>query len=167
MKVVSRTKVRADAQTILDSIRRLVQTIRHSSKECEKRLGVSSAQLFILQKIADSHQALSVNDLAKRTRTHQSSVSVVVSKLVRRKLIQRSRSKMDSRAVELKLSHRGLTLLQNSPDLIQERLTKAVAKMQDRDRKNLIRGLNVFIQKAGLDKEKPSLFFEDERIVKA
>ena len=68
-------KTKKATQNILDSIRRIVHGLRVSSKIAEKELGISGAQLFILQKLSQSNR-LSINELAERTLTHQSSVSV-------------------------------------------------------------------------------------------
>ena len=64
---------------VLDAIRRVVRTLREASRHSEKAAGISAAQLFVLQRLAGTG-GLSVNELAARTLTHQSSVSVVVSK---------------------------------------------------------------------------------------
>src|SRR4051794_8130303 len=70
-----------DVRAIMDAIRRIVRVLRVSSRAAEKQVGLSGAQLFVLHKLADT-PALSLNELADRTRTHQSSVSVVVQRLV-------------------------------------------------------------------------------------
>ena len=73
-----RGQAELEARTILDSIRGIVQVLRESSRAAEERVGLSGAQLFVLQKLGEGGGA-SLNELAARTRTHQSSVSVVVS----------------------------------------------------------------------------------------
>jgi DNA-binding MarR family transcriptional regulator len=60
---------------VLDAVRRIVQALRESSRQAERQVGLSGAQLFVLQKLAES-PASSVNELAARTHTHQSSVSL-------------------------------------------------------------------------------------------
>ena len=80
---------RDQTRQVLDSIRRIVQLLRESSHEAEAR-GLTGAQLFVLRTAADS-PGLSVGALAERTRTHQSSVSVVVARLVEQGLLERTR----------------------------------------------------------------------------
>ena len=70
-----------EVQAVLDGVRRIVHALRASSRRAEQDYGLSGAQLFVLQRLADA-PALSVNELAARTHTHQSSVSTVVAKLV-------------------------------------------------------------------------------------
>src|SRR5262252_4644706 len=96
-----------DTRAVLDSLRRIVQALRESSRQAEVQVGLSGAQLFVLQKLAET-PSLSLNDLAERTRTHQSSVSTVVSRLVGEGYIRRVRSLNDGRRLELTLSARGL-----------------------------------------------------------
>src|SRR5262245_40728501 len=41
-----------DLRAILDGLRRVVQVLRESSRAAERRIGLSSAQLFVLQRLA-------------------------------------------------------------------------------------------------------------------
>lgn len=150
-----------DAQDILDSIRRLVRGLRHSSIEAERRHGLSSAQLFVLSTLADSGTPLSVNDLAARTLTHQSSVSVVASKLFARGLIRKRRATADSRRVELVLTERGKRALGKDPEPLQGRLIEAIEGLDPVLRHRLARGFREILAASGLDREKAALFFED------
>jgi DNA-binding MarR family transcriptional regulator len=69
----SRAPLSPEASAVVDDIRRIVAALRASSRGAERAVGVTGAQLFVLQVLA-REQALSVNELAERTRTHQSTV---------------------------------------------------------------------------------------------
>ena len=79
----------ADVRAVLDGVRRIVQSLRESSRWAEKHVGMTGAQLFVLQKLEES-PAQSLNDLAARTHTHQSSVSTIVARLVDQGLVTRT-----------------------------------------------------------------------------
>src|ERR1700755_1926727 len=117
-----------DIQAILDGIRFLVHRLRESSREAERKLGLSSAQIFVLQHLSAAG-ALSINDLAARTYTHQSSVSVVVSRLVRKGLVKRGRAAADGRRSALSLSDKGRRLLQAAPDVPQAGLIRSLRRL--------------------------------------
>src|SRR4051812_42336870 len=68
----------AEVTRVLDDLRRIVRTLRTASRAAEVELGVSGAQLFVLKTLAVS-PGIALNE---RTRTHQSTVSVVVKRLV-------------------------------------------------------------------------------------
>src|SRR4051794_23625438 len=134
-----------DVRSILDSIRRIVRTIRVASRAAEKEVGLTGAQLFVLHHLAES-PAISMNDLADRTRTHQSSVSVVVQRLVDRGLIVRERSGSDARRVELTLTAAARGLLKKSPGAAQDRLIDAVEQLPVASRQRLAKLLERLVQ---------------------
>jgi DNA-binding MarR family transcriptional regulator len=150
-----------DASRILDDFRRIVRGLRVSSRAAERDLGISGAQLFVLQKLGDG-SVLSVSELARRTLTDQSSVSVVAARLVARGLILRTVSPLDARRVALRLSAKGRAVLAKAPSTPQERLVAAVAEMTPGQRKKLAGLLGTVVARAGLAEESSEMFFEDE-----
>jgi DNA-binding MarR family transcriptional regulator len=133
------------ARDVLDCIRRIEQVIRVASRRSERAVGLSAAQLFILEKLADS-KAVSLNELARRTATHQSSASVVVAKLVDGGLVERNRSRRDKRKHELSLTGRGRSLLRRAPGAAQKQLMAALAGMRPARVKQLATLLNEFVE---------------------
>jgi len=151
---------RNGTQEVLDAVRRIVQSLRESSRRAERHVGVSGAQLFVLQKLAES-PSLSVNDLADRTHTHQSSVSTVVARLVDGGLVRRARSGDDGRSVRLSLTPRGARLAARVPGLPQERLVRGVEQLSSSRRRQLASALGALAQAMDAADVPPPMFFED------
>ncbi len=162
MTAARRNALQFETQDVLDAIRKIVKSIRQASKSSEKKIGLSAAQLFVLQKIAESDRPLRINDLAEKTLTHQSSVSVVVAKLAKQKLVERLKSKEDARAAEVRLTSKGAEILRGRSPLIQERLVTGISRLSAVERRGLVKGLQALLEKSGINEEQPSLFFEDE-----
>ena len=78
----------------LNAVRSIVRALRINTRAIELKMGISLAQLFVLQQLAEK-PAESLNELAERTATHQSSVSVVVRRLVERGYVSRTASALD------------------------------------------------------------------------
>ena len=110
----TRSAAARDVRSVLDSIRRIVQALRVFDRSAEKQVGLSGAQLFVLGRLA-AEPRLSLNELAERTHTHQSSVSVVVQRLVDRKLVKRTHDEADGRRLELSLTAAGAALSRRAP----------------------------------------------------
>lgn len=146
----------------MDDLRRIVQVLRESSRAAEQRLGVTGAQLFVLRALTDE-RALSLNALAERTRTHQSTVSVVVKRLVRKNLVRRKTSTSDGRRVELELSPQGRALLARAPHAAQDQLIAGIERLSARERGALARGLGSLAQHMGLRSDPATMFFEEQR----
>ncbi len=112
---------RADVVRVVDAIRSIIQSLRISGRAVEQQLGISSAQLYVLQQLAD-RPAQSINDLAYNTFTHQSSVSMVVSRLVDGDLVRRTPARGDARRVSISLTPTGRAVVRRAPHTAQARL---------------------------------------------
>lgn len=148
-------------RAVLDAVRAIVHALRASSRWAEKHMGVSGAQLFVLQRIGEK-PGLSINDLAVSTHTHQSSVSTVVSRLVAQKLVRRRRSAADRRTVELSLTARGQRVVEQSPDLAQYRLIAAVEDLPAARRRQLASLLTEVARGMDAADHAPRMFFEEQ-----
>jgi MarR family transcriptional regulator, lower aerobic nicotinate degradation pathway regulator len=154
------------ARDVLNSLRQIVRSLRVSARNAEQRVGLSGAQLFVLQCLA-RQSPCSVNELAARTATDQSSVSVVVSRLVARGYVKRAASKVDRRRVELSLSASGRALLTSAPEAVQDRLLAALGGMEHAELAQLSRLLSKVVKLADVSGETASLFFEDGPVLRA
>lgn len=150
----------AETRAVLDSIRRIVRTLHESSRAAEKQVGVTGAQLFVLQKLAES-PGLSLNDLAARTHTHQSSVSTVVSRLVDRGFVRRAPARADARRLELRLSVGGRRVIGRAPDAAQTRLIQAVEQLPASRRRALAQALVDVTTAMDLAGREPLMFFDE------
>jgi DNA-binding MarR family transcriptional regulator len=147
---------------VFNSLRRLVHSLHHASRNTERRLGVTGAQLFVLTQLRAT-PSLSINALAERTMTHQSTVSVVVRRLVRRKLVKKARAAADARRVELTLTPAGSALLRRAPEeSAQVQLARAIGELDAADRHAMADGLQRLVRALGADAEATPMFFESQ-----
>ena len=100
---------------VVDAVQRLIRTLRVASRRVEVATGISAAQLFVLQRLAD-RPALSLAALANATMTDRSSVAHVVDRLERVGLVQRERSQADRRRVEIAATAAGRRLVARGPE---------------------------------------------------
>jgi DNA-binding MarR family transcriptional regulator len=176
-----------EASGVLDDLRRIVRALRESSRAAERRLGVSGAQLFVLRALADVRAAageprtlagghaslarprarlepegLSLNALAARTRTHQSTVSVVVKRLVEHGLLTRTTSALDARRVEIRLTRRGRAVLERAPLAAQDKLIAGIERLPRKERVVLAGALRGLVTAMQLDDQPAVMFFEED-----
>src|SRR6185436_9241289 len=143
---------------VLDAIRRIVRALRESSRAAEGAVGIGAAQLFVLHRLAASP---ALNELAARTFTHQSSVSVVVSRLVERGLLTRTRGGgEDGRRISISVTPAGRALLAKAPSAAQERLVAGLALMGAAPRHELAALLGRLVDLMALPDRSPPMFFE-------
>lgn len=149
----------ADISRSMDAIRAVVRALRINTRAIELEIGISLAQLFVLQQVAH-RPATSLNDLAERTATHQSSVSVVVRRLVDRGLVTRRPDTTDKRRVQIELTPAGEQLLVGAPETIQIRLMTALEQLIPAERKQLAQLLTKWLDAAKINYASPPMLDE-------
>jgi DNA-binding MarR family transcriptional regulator len=152
----------SSAAAVLVALRRIVRFLRLVDRKAEAAVGLSAAQLFVLQALHDE-PASSLADLAERTLTDQSSVSTVVAKLVEQRLVTRKISLEDRRRAELTLTAAGERVVRKAPRVPQTRLAEAVRTMDPAKREQLVESIEALVIALGADEVSPAMFFEDEK----
>ena len=151
-----------DARRALDALRRLVGALRSSSRTAVRDAGVTGAQLFVLQQLADRPRQ-SISELADATRTRQNSVSDVIARLVKLGLVTRDVAADDARRAVVSLTRAGQAALRVSPPTAQSTLLAAFQALSQARRRTLAVALESWVEEAGLAKTPPTMFFEKPR----
>jgi DNA-binding MarR family transcriptional regulator len=156
-------EVSSSSAGTLRALRRLVRALRLADRAAESRLGLSAAQLFVLERLAEGPVG-SMAELAGRTLTDASSVSVVVQRLSERGLVVRATASDDARRTTLRLSSAGRRLLTTAPRSPQAELLEAMEQLSAPERRELERLLERVVRGMGIDENAPTpMFFEGER----
>ena len=140
-------------------IRALVAALQTSARAVEEHTGLTNAQLFLLRQIAGSDR-LTINDLSHRTSAAQSSVSVVVARLVRAGHVKRGRVAGDGRRVTLTATARGRTAVRKAPPPATERLLEALGAITASDARSISRGVGALLSRLGTVEDAAPLLFE-------
>lgn len=151
----------AHARAVLNALRRTIRAFRAAAQAAEEVLGVSGAQHFVLEKLADA-PSLSLNDLAARTMTHKSSVSVVVSRLVERGLVRRRRSSSDGRSIVVTLTPAGRRALERAPESAQSRMLEALRHIPPGQLAEFAALFERFTDALGVGTLEPEMIFEED-----
>ena len=151
----------SDIRRSMDAIRAVVRSLRLNTRAIEQKIGISLAQLYVLQQVAE-RPAESLNDLAERTATHQSSVSVVVRRLVDRGLVSRRSSTVDKRRVQIAVTPAGHAVLKGAPRTIQLRLVTAMDSLSPAERHQLAELLERWLGAAGISYTSPPMMGEED-----
>lgn len=150
----------------MNAVRSIVRAQRINTRAIELKMGISLAQLFVLQQLAE-RPAESLNELADRTATHQSSVSVVVRRLVERGFVSRTASPADKRRIEIDVTPAGRALLTGAPPTIQSQLIAGLSTMSIDDQEMLADLLERWLKTAKIDLAAPPMLGEMEEEAEA
>ena len=133
---------------VVNGIRRLDRGLRLAARAVERDTRLSAAQLFVLQHLAES-EASSMNQLAARTMTDRSSVSVVVDRLEHAGLVSRSVAADDRRRSEIRITRSGRAVLRRAPTPPTDLLIDALRRMPATRVQQLGRALDILNDRLG------------------
>ena len=143
----------------LERLRTLIAALSQSARAVERSTGITNAQLFLLQQLAEV-ESLSVNDLAARARTQQSTVSIVVARLVRAGLAAKRKSADDRRIAVISLTPKGRRLLRHAPAPPASALLRAIEALPLREARSLADGMDALVRALDLSPSKVTMLFE-------
>lgn len=150
-----------DVRVTLDAIRRLVRALR--SPRCSNGTpALTAGERFVLHALRDQ-SAQSLNELAERTCTDQSTASPVVERLRSRGLLRRERSAQDGRRVVIALTRVGRAAIDEAPPAPQAAIVAALDRLSAGDRHVIAQSLTRLAFAMGLRHERASMLFEDAR----
>lgn len=151
-----------EAHSVLNSFRCLVKSLRLADRAGLKEHGLGASQLYVLHELK-RESPLSVNELAQRTATDQSTVSVVVAKLIEKGFVTRERSELDARRLDLTLTAKGHLLLKRLPPPIQWSIIEGVQRLPPARARALAESLQEICDELGIADAHPPMLMQDAR----
>ena len=110
---------RVDSREILIALRRIMRAVDQHSKQLERRIGLTVPQILVLQAVGEAG-SLQISKLAQRVSLSQATVTSILDRLERKKLLSRKRNSQDRRVVTVSLTAQGARQIENLPGLLQE-----------------------------------------------
>lgn len=154
-----RHRLAPDLARALNSLRRIVRAGRGATQAVESRFGISSAQLYVLQTLAEM-PGMSIKDLVAVTLTTNSSVSEVVGRLVDSGLVIRDTAADDRRRKVLTLTDAGREIVRHSPQTIQQHLIDGFIRLPANDQHALASSLEEWCRLSGFADVPATMLFE-------
>jgi DNA-binding MarR family transcriptional regulator len=123
----------------------IFKALQRQLSTVEKSFGISGSQIAILHEIAKNPN-IGSSELSKRLHIHQSTCSLLITKLIKKKLITKIQSKDDHRMVMLKLNEAALKLLKKVPKPTEGLLTDALKSLTSAQLNELKKDLKIIVK---------------------
>jgi DNA-binding MarR family transcriptional regulator len=122
-----------DYDDILISIRRIMRAIDLQSKRLVKQSGLTAPQLVVMQSLRKAGKA-SPTLVAKDVALSQATITSILDRLEKAKLVRRERSETDKRIVYACLTEEGARRLEEAPELLQAGFLRQYRQLADWER---------------------------------
>jgi DNA-binding MarR family transcriptional regulator len=136
-----------DYKNILIKIRRIVRSINLESKKVQKDFGVSIPQILCLEflKASPGYQATQ-RSIRDHLNLNSSTVTGIIGRLEKKGFLARLPKSGDKRVMHITLTSSGDTLLEQTPDLFQQRLDERLKRLPSEELDRIGSALDLLIE---------------------
>ena len=131
---------------VLKHFREIFIQAKSELKDNVKKTGLSGAQLWIMQQVYNFN-GISNAELAKNLTIHVSTCSLLVNKLIKKNLIEKTRDPKDERKIVLTLSPKGKQLMAKAPKSPEGAIPSTLKKLNIEELEELNTVLTKFAKK--------------------
>lgn len=131
---------------VLKHFREIFIQAKSELKENVKKTGLSGAQLWVMQQVYNFN-GISNAELAKNITIHVSTSSILVNKLIKKNLIEKTRDPKDERKIVLTLSPKGKQLMAKAPKSPEGAIPSTLKKLNIEELEELNTVLTKFAKK--------------------
>jgi len=131
---------------VLKHFREIFIQAKSELKDNVKKTGLSGSQLWIMQQIYNFN-GISNSELAKNLTLHVSTSSILVNKLIKKGLVEKTRSQTDERKIVLTISSKGKQLMAKAPKSPEGAIPSALKKLSIEELEELNKVLTKFAKK--------------------
>jgi len=119
-----------DYTEVLTSLRKIIRSVNLESKRIEKEYGISIPQLLCLNFLnqQEAFQA-SQKEIKDFLSLNASTVTGIINRLEKKGLIAKLPKREDKRVSYITITAKGADLIQNTPELLHERLTQKLRSL--------------------------------------
>ena len=131
---------------VLKHFREIFIQAKSELKDNVKKTGLTGSQLWIMQQIYNFN-GISNSELAKNLTLHVSTCSILVNKLIKKGLIEKTRSSTDERKIVLTISLKGKQLMAKAPKSPEGAIPSTLKKLNIEELEELNTVLTKFAKK--------------------
>ena len=131
---------RTVSDSVVLSLRKIIQVIDMNSKKLVKRVGLTGPQLVILQEIS-RFEEVTAGEIARAVSLSQATVTGILDRMEKRGLIARQRSDSDKRRIMVRITETGKKILEEAPPLMQEAFVERFSNLQEWEQNMILSAL--------------------------
>lgn len=127
-------------EEVLIALRRVIRATDLHSKHLAKTTGLTAPQILVLQSIRNMGQ-VTIGEIATEVSLSQATVTTILDRLEKRKLVFRERSLTDKRKVHAYLTEDAEDILKEAPIPLQDQLARQFGHLKEWEQTLLISSL--------------------------
>lgn len=126
-----------NSDALLVALRQINRAIDLHSKRLKKETGQTTPQLMLLKALEKKGRA-KPSVIAKSVHLSHATVTSIVDRLEKSKMVTREKSEDDRRSVEIVLTSKGRECVENAPEMLQEDFLVSFSRLESWEQSLLI-----------------------------
>ena len=126
-----------DYEELFIALRRITRAIDLHSKKLQRETGLTTSQLLVLEAVVKLDTS-TPSYIAKEVQLSQATVTNLVDRMERNKLVLRQKSIADKRVVEVQLTEKGRGMVELAPEPLQAGFLREYRKLERWEQHQLI-----------------------------
>lgn len=126
-----------NSDALLVALRQINRAIDLHSKRLKKETGQTTPQLMVLKALEKNGRA-KPSVIAKSVHLSHATVTSIVDRLEKSKMVTREKSADDRRSVEIVLTDKGRECIENAPEMLQEDFLVSFSRLESWEQSLLI-----------------------------
>jgi len=140
LQITDRDTLLNSIDAVLVALRRVIRATDLHSKHLAKTTGLTAPQILLLQTIRNKGD-VTIGEIANEMSLSQATVTTIIDRLEKRKLVYRERSKEDKRKVHAHLTDTAIETLKSAPIPLQDQFARQYADLQEWEQTMIISSL--------------------------
>ena len=153
------------SDSVMIALRKIIQAIDMNSKKLVKRVGLTGPQLVILHEIT-RHEKVSTGEIAQAVSLSQATVTGILERMEKQRLLTRQRSDSDKRRVMVSITKTGKQILEKSPPLMQEAFVEKFGSLKEWEQMMILSALQRLVDIMNAEAIQATPFLETDLIGK-
>jgi len=127
-------------EQVLKAIRRVIRATDLHSRQVTRVSGLTSSQLILLKVVRDNKLS-TISELATNISLSQATLTSILDRLEKSGLVKRERSDLDKRKVSVRLTAKGVDVLDMAPEPLQDTFVRQFGALKDWERSMILASL--------------------------
>ncbi|MFQ5799818.1 MAG: MarR family winged helix-turn-helix transcriptional regulator [Bacteroidota bacterium] len=117
-------------EEILVALRKIIRAIDLNSRALAQKHGITGPQVVVLKELQKNGET-PVGGLAKSVSLSHATVTGILDRLERQKLVEKSRDTVDKRRIFVRATEKGLQLAETAPPVLQQEFLEELKQLKD------------------------------------
>lgn len=142
------------SRQVMMRLRQIVRELSRHSKNLQDQYHITVPQLICLHEIFHDGP-ITIGALTKNVFLNNSTITGIVDRLERRRLVERIRMSQDRRQIHVQITEAGAAFLEQAPEPLQASFVSRISALEETEKAMILKSLDLLLEMIGTSEVLP------------